>query len=354
MRISGKLHNKALLLVALAAVAGFAFWKVSGRKSIQQAEERLLAANSAALDAHSKGEAAYAQGDLQNALRGFETAARLEPRSALALMNTSLAESRLGNSERALAMAQAAARRRPDWGVPWVRLAHLHADANRLPQAGVAAERAMKMAPDLADAWLAGAHVALLRGDLKKSRELARKATQLAPDSAPAWLALGEAWLKGAGNEGLSEAIRAFEKANTLQETLFGRRLLGEGLRRSGRLPEAIAALESAVKLDSNDPTSAYQLGLALREAGRVKEADEWAARSQQLEKQRYRLAALARKAEQAPDDIPLQLELGTELRKRGDRAGAMRAYQHVLKLEPENSAARQSLAALEAGDGAP
>jgi len=351
-KVRGKLRfQSVLIVVAIAAVGCLSLWKVAAsRPGIERQEERRLANNPAAQAAHRQGEAAYATGDLPNALRGFETAARLEPQSALARLNVSLVETRLGHGESALAAAKSAAELRPEWGLAWVRIAHLHADGNRLSDAASAAERATGVSPRSPDAWLAWGHVALLKGDLAASEGHARKAISLDSKSVPAWLALGECLLRAPGRERLDDAIQSLQRANGIQDTLFGRRLLGEALRRSGRHAEAIEALEAASKMDPRDATSAYQLSLALREAGKVSDADTWAERAKELEAQRYRLAEVTRKAEQQPRNLSLQIELAQELKLRGDRPGAMAAYQRVLALEPEHPAARKALAALEAG----
>jgi Flp pilus assembly protein TadD len=68
------------------------------------------------------------------------------------------------------------------------------------------------------------------------------------------------------------------------------------------------------------------------------------------LQEARYRLISLQRKADQAPGDASLHLQLAAELKRAGDAAGALRAYRKVLALDPSHRTARENLAALEAG----
>ena len=308
--------------------------------------------NAAALQAHQLGERAYAAGEFAEAQRGFSTAARLVPKSALALLNRSMAESRLGNRREALHSVQAALALEPKWGVAWVRAAHLLADENRLDDAKLAAERATATAPDLPDAWIVQSHVALRRGELKESERYARRATSLAPGSAPAWLALGETLLRTPGVPQLPEAIRAFERANAIEPSLYPHRLLGEAFRRSGQLEASVNSLREAAKLDPHDAGVASELSGALQAAGHTAEANQWSLRARQLQEVRYRISKLSRAAEQDPGNVALQLQWARELRLNGDLAGAERRYRRVLVVDPENEPARKALAALEAGVG--
>jgi tetratricopeptide (TPR) repeat protein len=338
-------------LAALALLAVLCVWlKPFSRPSIQTVEERRLAANAAAQQAHRLGERAFAGGNYADAVRGFSTAARLEPRSALALLNCSMAQSRAGKRAEALQSIEAALALQPNWGLAWVRAAHLYADENRLEDAKRAAARAAALAPELPEAWVAEAHVALRRGELGESERFARRATTLDPRSAPAWLALGEALLRTPGGKELPAAIRAFEQANSLEPSFFSHRLLGEALRQAGQPEPAIASLQSAFQLDSHDAGTALELAGALRTVGRVEEAERWADRARRLQEERYRVTKLSRAAEQDPGNVTVQLALAQALRLQGDLAGCERAYRRVLVVEPENEAARKALAALEAG----
>jgi tetratricopeptide (TPR) repeat protein len=319
---------------------------------VEVREERLLAASEPAREAHRQGERALALGDYRDAARGFATAARLEPRSALALLNLGLAQWRLGRRAQAIDTVAAALARQPRWAAARVHMAHLLAEENRLQEAAAAARRAAELAPRLPDAWLARAHVALLQDDPRGSERFARRATALAPRAAVPWLALGDALARTPGAAHLPEAIDAFQRAAEIEPTPYALRQLGQAQRRAGRLAAAVGSLRQAAQRDPRDPAAAYQLALALRAAGQESEADRWAERSRRLQEARYRLAEISRRAEQAPGDARLQERLAVELRRQGDRDGAMRAYRRVLALEPDNGAARRALAGLEAGVG--
>jgi len=96
----------------------------------------------------------------------------------------------------------------------------------------------------LAEAKMEEGHLALATGEMETAAEHYRSATQLDPSNADAWQALGMALVK-------------LEK-----------------------LSEAIPALEQLVRLNPKDQLAYTSLSLALGRAGRIKEAEEMAAKA--------------------------------------------------------------------------
>jgi tetratricopeptide (TPR) repeat protein len=128
--------------------------------------------------------------------------------------------------------------------------------------------------------------------------------------------------------------------------------LLGALLLRQGRLREAVAPFEEAVR-HSSDPEHETHLALALRAVGRSDEAEAWLTRATErrpvyprafLElgnllraKRRYAeaMAVLTRGLEAAPTRLELSLALGANCLDLADHAGAQVAYARALSIRP-------------------
>jgi tetratricopeptide (TPR) repeat protein len=202
-------HRPACLLAALAFAGGL----VGCRPDPNDAETRLLERNPPAREAHHQGELASDRKDDADAIRGFETAARLEPKSALARLNLGIVQSRSGDAKAAVASARAALKLRPEWGLVWRNLANFYADAGDLPHAQEAALNGTRFSPEDVEAWLVRGRVAMLQGDLKLSEECARTALKKDDRSSAAWLALGDVLLRKSGGARSDEALSAFGRA---------------------------------------------------------------------------------------------------------------------------------------------
>lgn len=93
----------------------------------------------------------------------------------------------------------------------------------------------------------------------------------------------------------------------------------------TGRLPDAEQALRLAVERDPRFDRAWYNLGLLLAQTGRLKEAADALSRAEQI----------------APREADYPFALATVLLRLGDRAGAGRAAQRVLAIDPSNSRAQ-------------
>ena len=107
-------------------------------------------------------------------------------------------------------------------------------------------------------------------------------------------------------------------------------------------MPEAIAELQEAARLEPASGEAHYQLGLALARAGRKEEA------AAELEKGRELVAAddRARNAE-------LDVAEGRAALQRGDRQTAAAKLRHALQLQPDSAEAKRLLAAMTAAPAA-
>ena len=344
-----------LCVIALGAVA-FLWWRgLPSTVAIDSRQARLLAANPAAQAAYTQGETASETGSVANAALGFRTASRLEPRSALALLNLGRMEARLGHQQEAIAALEGATRLEPNWGPPWSQLASAYADANDLGKAEQAAAQACSLAPRSVEALLLRSHVASLKGDHASAEQYARQAARISPQAVEPWLGLGDALLAAPGAARTADAVLAFQTAVQRQRNPYALRRLGEAQLRAGQAAPAVETLREAARLAPTDASAAYQLAQALQAAGQASEAAEWNRRARRLQEQRYQLTTLERRVQQSPGDAALLAKLAAQHALLGHRQEAIEAYQKALLLEPESPQYRRALAALESGtDGSP
>lgn len=158
------------------------------------------------------------------------------------------------------------------------------------------------------------------------------------PDSAPAPVQpAGPPPVNAAAQQSFDDAVRALAAGQVAQAESAFRALtlshpelggpyadLGLIYRRSGRLPEAVAALEQAVQASPQQPQYLNQLGLAYREQGRFDQARE----------------AYERALSADPDYAVATLNLAilNDL-YLGDSRRALALYERYLALTPQGDA---------------
>jgi len=238
----------------------------------------------------------------------FREAIRLRPDYAEADNNLGLVLTQADDDAAAIAAFREAIRISPDYAD-----AHANLGATLIPddadQAIVELEKAVSLAPELTKAQfnLAMAYAASpTHGPAKESEQL-RKVIAAAPNFARAHLALGKALLQEA------------------------------------KVPEAVAELQEAAKLDPQSGESHYQLGLALNRSGRKEEG------AAEVQKGRELSAA-----DERNQNADLDISEGRKAMESGELEQAVAKFRHAIKLQPESSDAQRYLgAALESqGDG--
>lgn len=158
--------------------------------------------------------------------------------------------------------------------------------------------------------------------------DLAREAT------AAGFHALGGLKLAAADADG---AARAYTQCMALSAPNAGLlNNLGAALSKAGRYPEAIVALESALRLEPGYPRALVNLGKALREVGRLPEA----------------VARLREVLAVDPLYVPALVNLGDALASIGELAGAEHALELALRRDPGHIEARtaRGITRLQAG----
>jgi len=136
----------------------------------------------------------------------------------------------------------------------------------------------------------------------------------------------------------------------------------GMALRRAGRIREATVQYEQALRLNPDTAVAHWNLGNALGDVGKATEAIGQYEQALQLKPdfvQAYNnlgvALAQAGKMHEAienyetavrldPDFAEAQINLGTSLLQKGDVEGAIRHYEHALRFEPNNAQAQFNL----------
>ena len=108
---------------------------------------------------------------------------------------------------------------------------------------------------------------------------------------------------------------------------------LGKALLQDGKVPDAIAALQEAARLEPTSGEAHYQLGLALARAGRKDEA------SAELSKGRELVAA-----DDQGQNATLDLAEGRAALDRGDLDTAVMKFRRASQLRPRSSDAQRYL----------
>ena len=161
------------------------------------------------------------------------------------------------------------------------------------------------------------------------AREKFREALRVNPDYAPARAGLGETLFNLERHE---EALQELERAVTLQPdwVLAGalRRLMGQAARELGRLDEAAAHVEHALRLDPDAAAALDLLAMLRFEQSRYEDA----------------LGLYRRLAERDPDNAQVFANLGATLYYLDRADEAVASFEHALSLDPTLESARDAL----------
>ena len=197
-------------------------------------------------------------------------------------------------------------------------------------------------------------------GKIPEAAERIRASLKLEPTSADAWsnlaLVLDSAGRREAAVNALLEAHKLAPGSPEILANLAATQLA------LGRVADAEASARRAIAADPTHAAAWHNLGLALEPQGRLLEAMDAASRATALapaepayagfkaqleitggmrKKARATLdAALARK----PGSAALQFQLAALLEREDDAAGAMQAYDNVVRLDPQHGAALSQL----------
>jgi tetratricopeptide (TPR) repeat protein len=168
---------------------------------------------------HELGLALLAAGRLEEAMRAFAAAIRLDPGMATAHHNLGVVLDNLGHTDRALACYETAARLKPDLVVAQARLADLHLARRQTARALVALRAVAAAAAGPVKGRIAEARALDVAGDFAGSLAAMRAIVESNPKSAEAHMLLGQ-FLGQAGHP--AEAAAHYERAASLGPDLVG------------------------------------------------------------------------------------------------------------------------------------
>ena len=273
-------------------------------------------------------------GQLDAAIREFREAVRLSPEFARAHNNLGNALAKVpGRSGDALAEYQAAVRLRPDFAEAHNDLGNALAQIpGRVGDAVAEYQAAVRLRPDFAEAHNnLGNVLARERGQLGSAIAEFEAAVRLKPDFAEAHNNLGNAWAQVPGR--LKDAIAEYRDAIRLRPNFpEAHNDLGNALADTpGRLNEAIAEYLEAIRLKPGYGDAHFNLGNAWAQIpGRLNEA----------------VGQYQEAVRLTPDFVPGWYNLGVSRLEQGNPQAAAAAFREVLRLSPNNSAAKEALAA--------
>ena len=218
---------------------------------------------------------------------------------------------------------------------PAVLLEHFTAPdrAANIPELVAAAPDAMaRIDPRFVDdvsLWRSG--MALMdAGDLKSAGARFREALASNPRNSKAHITLGNT-LEAAGND--DEAMSHYSEAIRLDpSSATGHVNAGNIFLKRNDHARAIAEFQLALKLEPKNVYAHYNLGQCYLAAGKLPEA----------------LVHLVEAQQQSPDNATLCFLLGKVNERIGRRREAVRFYKEAIRIRPDYSEAKESLAALE------
>jgi len=178
-----------------------------------------------------------------------------------------------GQLSEAIACCREALSLQPNWPPTYVTLANILQAQGKISEAIDLYYRAIDLNPDLSQAHVNLGSMFYRQGKLEEAIAYYRKAIQLQPEMAAAYWNLAKVWQQMGKSE---EALASQEKALELNPSLGGVEFnLSQGYRlaEEGKLGEAIAVWQAAIKLKPDLAEAYGQIGIILRNQGRFSEA---------------------------------------------------------------------------------
>jgi tetratricopeptide (TPR) repeat protein len=238
---------------------------------------------------------------------------------------------RLGNLQEAIRHWQRALRLNPDYAEAHDNLGCALSQMGRVQDAIKEFEAALRIRPDYADAHF-NLGVALAKtGKIEEAIAHYEQVLRINPDDAQAHNNLGVALAKTGRNE---EAIAHYEQALRIKPDYAQVHYnLGVSLVQLGRLQEAMGHWEQALRIKPDYAEAHNNLGNALLQGGRIDDA----------------IGHYERALRVNPDIAEAHCNLGVALEQLGRIQEAIGHYQQALRLKPDYTQAQNALARLQA-----
>ncbi len=216
----------------------------------------------------------YNKGKYDDAIRAFDKAVKLNPRSAAAWNNKGIALKALNRYDEAITACEMALRLDPRYADAWHQKGLSLYDQKRYDEAVYAYDQAIEAKPNDADI-LHGKGMALrMLGRLEEADKILKSARN-------EWNSKGmDLFLL----ERHIDALKAYDKALLIDPKFLCAWVnKGTALTRMGRYDEAIAAFNHAIEINPQDSHAWNRKGLALKKIRRVSEAEDAFARAKGL-----------------------------------------------------------------------
>jgi protein O-GlcNAc transferase len=227
----------------------------------------------------------------------------------------------------------------PTFAEARVNLGLIMVDAGEFDAAATQLDRALEILghkPDAAYPHYLRAKVCSAQNELAKAAAHLSEAVSLRPDFAEAWSDLGDARSSLGDDDG---AVAALDRAILLApDDAVAQARLGMKYLEMGKAHDAVAHLQEAARLDPHNQGALYGLQRALRESGQQEQAKA-------VGKMLAELLLDKDKSDQA-QFMAIQLNnLGAEMEKAGNLAGALEKYRGARALAPDHTGIRVNLA---------
>jgi len=288
---------------------------------------RAIAVTENNYDAHNRlGRAWFSQVCLDEAIREFQEAVRLNPHFAEAFINLgrSLAASKRVDS--AIACYQKALEIQPDYVVAHIDLSDILSRNGQEDAAIVHCQKALEIEPNNATAYNNLGFALFQKGNVEEAIGLYQKALQINPDHVEAHNNLGTALFQK-GN--VDEAIGHFQKVLQINpDHAEAHNNLGTALFRKGNTDEAIVHFQKALQINPDLAEGYYYLGAALNSQGRFDEA----------------IVCFQKVLEINPNLVEAHYNLGFAFCSKGRFDEAIHELQETLRLKPDYAEASNNL----------
>jgi tetratricopeptide (TPR) repeat protein len=271
---------------------------------------------------YNLGNALFAAGDVDEAIRCYQRATVVRPDFTEALANLGAAFHRRGETELAISCFARVAQLKPDDPRGQAALASALKECGRLEEAVAYYREALALEPDFADAHFNLGCAQQARGQLDEAGRCYERTIELQPDHVPALVNLGNTRYSQRRAE---EAIPAFRNAIAVApHEVEAHNGLGVALMELGRVEEAIACFRHVVELRPGHAGAHCNLGNALKALGQVSEA---------IASYRQSLAA-------SPGDVRVISNLGMALLDNAEFREAEECFERALQLAPDSALA--------------
>jgi tetratricopeptide (TPR) repeat protein len=296
------------------------------------------------------GQHAEKKGDLETALRHFQSLCESSRYRRFGYSGTARVLSALGKPQEAIdSLRQGIAL--DEHPAPLYRqLASLYGKLRRVNEQVAALETATRLDPAQADADYRNLGVfSFESGQYDQAERYLEKAVEMRPDNSRYHYALGQTYLMRAQiGDRLSRAIFHLEAAGRLAPgSGFAHDLLSAAYVKAGRWGDAVRDLRTAINNDSQNEVLYFRLAQAYQRLGRKSEAGRAVEYYRRIRAYAQKKDLLRRRAKARPDDAAAHKALGGLLLSARDYHAAYAEFERVLSLTPDDVQAHESMATI-------